>query len=172
MSGMRRYVPLITAAAVITILFGTMYGMVQQTIRLSAYDAPHQAIDAYVANRDASESNFTRINLAADSNVFVIAYGSDGRPIGGDGYLNGKLGVVPIGVLQHAHAGHENTVTWQPQPGVRLAVVVAKDGNSYILAGQSLKSYEDRIGQIGQVAFFGWLLALLVLGTGFALTKK
>jgi ABC-type amino acid transport system permease subunit len=172
MLAMKRYALLTTAAAVVSILFGTMYGMVQQSIRLSAYDQPRQAIDAYVANRNASESNFTRINLAADSNVFVIAYDSNGRATGGDGYLNGKLGVVPFGVLQHARAGHENTITWQPQAGVRLAVVVAKDGTNYILAGQSLKSYEDRIGQVGQVAFFGWLLTLLVLGTGFALSKK
>lgn len=166
---MHRYARLLAVLAVITIMFGTVYGMVQQSIRLSAYDAPRQAIDAYVANRNASESNFSRINIAVDSNVFVIAYDQNGKPVGGDGYLDGKLAVVPIGVLQHARAGHENAVTWQPQPGVRLATVVAKDGNSYILAGQSLKSYEDRTDRITRMAVFGWLLAVVITVVGFGL---
>jgi hypothetical protein len=138
--------------------------MVQQAERLSANDAPRQAIDAYVANRDASQSNFTRINLAADSNVFVIVYNAQGKPIAGNGYLDGKLGVIPLGVLQHARDGHENAVTWQPRAGIRLATVVAKDGNQYVTAGQSLKMFEERIAYIGQGAFAGWVVSMIVLG--------
>ena len=164
---MQRRSQLITLLALITVVIGTMYGMVQQSIRLSAYDAPRQAIDAFVANRDASESNFTHINLAADSNVFVIVYDAQGHAVGGDGYLGNKLAVVPIGVLKHARSGHENTVTWQPQSGVRLATVVAKDGDQYILAGQSLKPYEDRTSRIIRIAVLGWLIAVMLTLVGF-----
>jgi len=163
---MKRFGLLLAAAVLVTVVIGTCYGMVQQSIRLSANDAPRQAIDAYVANRDASQSNFTRINLAADSNVFVLVYDSNGKPVGGDGYLDDKPAVIPIGVLQHAKDGHENAVTWQPKSDVRLATVVAKDGNQYIMTGQSLKMYEERIHTVGQVAFAGWVMSMLVIVAG------
>lgn len=164
---MQRNARLLAILALISVMMATMYGMVQQSIRLSAYDAPRQAIEAYVANRNASESNFTHINLTADSNVFIIVYDGHGKPVAGDGYLGNKLAVVPFGVLQHARAGRENTVTWQPQAGVRLATVVAKDGAQYILAGQSLKSYEDRTARISRIAALGWVLAVMSSIVGF-----
>jgi hypothetical protein len=163
MQHMKRFGVLLSAAVLVTVVIGTCYGMAQQSIRLGANDAPRQAIDAYVANRDASQSNFTKINLAADSNVFVLIYDTNGKAIGGDGYLDNKLAVIPVGVLQNAKDGHENAVTWQPKSGVRLATVVGKDGNQYIVAGQSLKMFEERIHTVGQVAFAGWVVSMLVL---------
>ncbi|HZK78375.1 MAG TPA: hypothetical protein VFC35_05655, partial [Gemmatimonadaceae bacterium] len=65
----------------------------------------------------------------------------------------------------------EARVTWQPEPGVRMATVVTRNPGSsggFIVVGRSLLETESRIQQLGTLLFLGWgatLVGLLILVT-------
>ena len=71
----------------------------------------------------------------------------------------------PAGVFAVAKQNGENRRTWQPEPGVRNAIVVlpySVDGEQgYVIGGHSLRETEDRERfLLGQIAF-GVLMTLL-----------
>jgi hypothetical protein len=61
--------------------------------------------------------------------------------------LDGAPQMPPKGVLASA-TDRQNRITWQPQSGVRIALVVQHFGgtnqNGYVLVGRSLKDAEVR----------------------------
>jgi hypothetical protein len=76
--------------------------------------------------------------------------------------------VVPSGVLQTARASGVDTVTWQPEPGLRMAIVARSSVGRVVVAGQSLAPYEDRDRITMIFLALGWLGSLVVLGAGYA----
>ena len=68
-------------------------------------------------------------------------------------------------------ANGEERVTWQPEPGVRMATVVVRNpgpAGGFIVVGRSLSETESRIGQLGSLLFLGWaatLIGVLILVT-------
>lgn len=89
--------------------------------------------------------------------------------IASSGRLHGQLRTVPEGVLKSVKANGEERVTWQPEPGVRMATVVVKNPGSsggFIVVGRSLYETETRIQQLGSLLFLGWaatLVGILIL---------
>jgi hypothetical protein len=62
-------------------------------------------------------------------------------------------------------------VTWQPEPGLRMAVVARPAaGNAVVVAGQSLSPYEERDRMALTVLAAGWLGSIVVLAAGYAAT--
>jgi hypothetical protein len=61
-------------------------------------------------------------------------------------------------------------VTWQPEPGLRMAVVARQAPGGVVVAGQSLTPFEDgdRMSQLFLAA--GWLGSLVVLAGAYAAT--
>jgi len=57
-------------------------------------------------------------------------------------------------------------ITWQPQRGIRQALVIKKtEANNlyFVAAGRSLRKVEERIGLLAQQVAFGWVSSLLIL---------
>ncbi len=167
---MRRVLPWLAGAAVVTALFGSLYIAVQQVERLGADDAP-QRLASQVASelRGGSRSVFSprTVDLSSGLAAFVIVYDSGDRPVSGNGELDGQLASVPRGVLDDTRRDRSvHHVTWQPEPGLRFATVEIAVGDRVVLAGQSLSPAEARIDSLGLLIAVGWI-GTMVLGAAF-----
>jgi hypothetical protein len=163
-------------AVLVTVILGTTYTLVQQYGRSSANDQPTMLAESIAAEmKDASAQTtlpLGKLNVATSLQPFIVIYNKSYKPVAGTGYLNGKLPSVDKGVLQHATAGHSNAVTWQPQKDVRIAAVVVKQGDYYVLGGQSLRLTEARDSHILRLAALGWVAAMVCLGAGYWMLNK
>src|SRR5450432_2619430 len=113
---------------IITIIFGVLYATVQQNYRSSADDPQIQMaceINLKLHEGKAINSFFAdSISIAQSLSPFVVLYDANGKPLRSSGYLNGKMPELPRGVFDFAKANGEHNVTWQPQSGVRMAMVI------------------------------------------------
>lgn len=153
---------------IITILSGTIYVASQQILRQSAND-PQIAIAEDVKSRleigGSPEAYGTPTPVAIESSLlpYVVIFDDSGSAISYSGILNGKPPTLPAGVFTHARE-HENTVTWQPESGVRQAIVVIHyDGPKpgFVMAGRSLQETETRENQLTLLVGVGWLIGML-----------
>lgn len=170
-----KYRHYVLGTIIITTVFASMYGLVQQLGRMQANDTPTllatQVAKQLDADQGLSSVNMGATNLAKDPIPFVIIYDKKGKAVGGSGYLDNKLAVIPKGVLEHAKSGKNNEVTWQPQSGVRIAsvTVVAKD--YYVLGGQSLESTENRATQLLKLTALGYGTSLAIMAIYIAISR-
>ena len=167
MRSMKRYLPFGAVVIVLTIIFGTAYGIGQQILRLSANDPQIQLAHEVAAqlNDGAKIENVVgayKVNMSQSLATFVIVYDQNGTPVGGTGYLDGTRAKAPIGVLKAADKQSDNRVTWQPKDNVRIASVTVKANNYYVLAGRSLREVEAREQKILQIALSGLVASLLI----------
>jgi len=160
---LRLWLALVGAA---TLIIGSSYAMVQQSTRLSADDLP--LTTAQVAKQELqSGSNAKDIvpslktNLKTDTSVFTIITDDSKHVIASSATLDGKTPLPPNGVFSFANAHGSDHFTWQPESGVRIATRVITYGKSpdggFIITGQSLKQYEDRISTYTYIALAAWL---------------
>ena len=154
--------------AVATILFGTIYVVVQQLDRSQANDAPLRLASQVAAElregQSATVNAQPHVDLSRSLAPFVVIENSQGVATAGSGYLRGSLVSLPTGVLSSAAKTGRDDVTWQPASGLRFATVTLKVGNQFVTAGQSLAPSEDRLGDLQLLVGFGWLASMLVIG--------
>lgn len=152
---------------VLAVVFGTMYGLVQQMGRLQANDTPTllatQAAKQLDAGLGLDSIQMGGTNLQNNPVPFVIIYDKQGKAVGGSGYIDKQLAVVPKGVLTHASTGKNNAVTWEPKSGVRLATVVVAAKEYFVLGGQSLKQTEAHAQHMLWLTLAGYVASLLIL---------
>ncbi|MFP3579034.1 hypothetical protein [Arthrobacter sp. fls2-241-R2A-200] len=167
---MSRIIGWIAAAAVVTVVFCSVYIAFQQSGRRSADIAPAAAAASAVQMLATSVPSVPRLELTPESGVFVLVYGSDDRPEAGTATLHGVLPTVPAGVLDTARRSGADAVTWQPEPGLRLAVVARSAEGKVVVAGQSLAPYEATDTMVMVYLMLGWFGCVLLLGAGFAVS--
>ena len=102
---------------------------------------------------------------------FVTVVDDGGRIVRSSGMLHGEPRTVPIGVLAHVRDKGEEHVTWQPEPGVRVATSIVQTHSAprrFVIAGRSLQLAEERIARFQSLILLAWggmLIALaLVVG--------
>ena len=154
---------------VIGIMFVTLYVTAQQVLRTNA-NWPQIQIAEDVAAQ-LNNNNLTPQSLIGNSvdmskslASFTSIYDVTGRTVTGSGYLDGQVAVPPKGILTSAEGQPYNAVTWQPKSGVRIAAVVVKAKNYYVLSGRSLVEVEKNEGQILTITLVGGLLSLVIVG--------
>jgi len=171
---MKKQAPWLAAAVILTIIFATLYGAVQQSLRLGANDPQIQlAEDAANRLNDGSspkDVSSGHIDMGSSLAPFVVVYNKQGQALAGSGYLAGSLPTIPLSVLMSAHSGHDNTVTWQPQGSLRFASVEVAADNYYVLSGRSLREVEKRETEIMDIAALGWFMSLLAIAVSYWLT--
>jgi hypothetical protein len=167
---MRSLLPWFGTAAIIFLIFGTIYGTVQQSQRHDAnYPQIQLAEDAATA-LDAGADPATLItdkkDFGASLAPFVIIYDKSGKLLATSGWLgsSGEVPAVPFGVLKAAEGQMYHFVTWQPQDNVRIAAVTVAAKNYYILSGRSLKEVETNEQKTFELSVLGGAAALAVLG--------
>jgi hypothetical protein len=161
----------LAAAAIITILAALIYASVQQAHRSAAND-PQLQIAGDIGNELRKSGTPGRwmngdiIEISQSLSVFTILFDGRKEPVKSTGLLNGRLPHLPEGVFAFARDEGENVFTWQPQAGVRAAVVlrpVQSSSYAFVAVGRSLTEIEKREHNLLQMAFISWLLCMGVL---------
>ncbi len=153
-----------------TLVLGASYTMVQQSTRLSANDIPlslsqtiSNELDSGSSPNDVIASQM--VNLASNTNPFIIITDDSKHVLASTAHLNGQTPLPPAGVFSYTDAHGSDHFTWQPADNVRLATRVVAYGTKgkdagFIITGQSLKPYEDRIQVYGELALIAWFAVL------------
>jgi len=172
----RQFIPL---AVAVTLLCALMYLGFQQMYRANLNDPQIQiASDVRSAlNAGAEPKNIitpgNQINVANSLATFVIIYGKDKKPVAASGHIKDKIPSLPDGVFSNVDKNKEVRITWEPQKDVRIAAVVEKSNNNYVLVGRSMKEVENRIGIMGMQILIAWAaILILVYGSVLLVNQK
>jgi len=157
-------------AAVTTILCLLVYATVQQTLR-NAADDPQIQLAEDAADALASGAPVSSVVPPAPTDIarslapFTMVLDGKGGVVATSGLLHGRAPAVPPGILEFAKARGEHRVTWQPEPGVRIASVVLAFGGAapgFVVAGRSLRETGRRTAQLVTFVTAAWLMALAI----------
>ncbi len=106
-----------------------------------------------------------KVDIAKSLAPYITVFDATGKTIASSAQLNGQIPTIPSGVFDYVRQHGEDRITWQPQPGVRSAVVVTQfqgPNSGFVLAGRSLREVEIREDDILHIVELGWLAMLLV----------
>jgi hypothetical protein len=154
---------------VATLVLGAAYTMAQQSTRLSANDLP--LTTSQVAKQELQSGSdakdvvpVLKTNLRNDTSVFMIITDSTQHVLASSAVLDSKTPLPPKGVFDFANTHGSDHFTWEPASGVRSATQVTTYGqapnNGFVITGQSLKPYEDRINTFGLIALAAWVASV------------
>jgi len=169
-------------AIVVTGLIGLLYAAVQQDLRQGANDPQIQMAEdaaAKLADGQSVQSVVPseKVDIAKSLAPYLIIFDANGNPIASSAQLDGQTPTVPSGVFDSVRQNGEDRITWQPQAGVRSAVVVTQFKGStsgFVLAGRSLREVEKREDGLMQILVAGWVVMMLVtfVATGILFRKS
>ena len=106
----------------------------------------------------------TAVDLARDQSPFVAVYDASGAALASSATLRGQPPSLPAGVLQFAQRNGGHRLSWQPQPGLRQALVIVPvhgRGAGFVVAGRSLRETERRKLQVLHLGLIAWVAGLL-----------
>ncbi|MBP9751088.1 MAG: hypothetical protein KBC95_04565 [Candidatus Peribacteraceae bacterium] len=172
----RLVLPLLLA----TLLSGLLFATVRQTLRAIADDPQVQiAEDAAVALEIGVEPRSLlpgmQTEVERSLSPFIAVYDPDGVPLVSSALLDGTLPKLPSDVLD---ATRQRRLTWTPEPGVRIALVVqpyAGQKSGFVAVGRSLRETGRRTAAAAAMIAIGWLLtvgAIAAAGTWQERAKK
>lgn len=159
-------------AAIITLLCGIIYIVVQQNYRMNANDSQFQIVEdaANALNNGADPKSLipstTNVEISKSLAPFFIIYDDAENIAATNATLNGKPIKIPPGVITYVQKNGSDAASWQPQLGVRQAMVAIHTtaGKGYIVvAGRSLRKVEERIALLGEQVLFGWACSLVAM---------
>lgn len=154
---------------VATLVLGGAYAMVQQSTRLSADDLPlSTAQTAKQELQNGSSPNDVvpslKTHLRTDTSDFMVITDESQHILASSAVLDGQTPLPPEGVFSFTTYHNTDHFTWEPKPGVRLATRVLKYGSGsdsgFIITGQSLKPYDERISTYSWIALAAWLASI------------
>jgi hypothetical protein len=162
---------------ILTVMGGAASLTFQQMLRRGANE-PQAQMAAFYASEIASgvkpDDAIPRnhVDLERSLQPFAIFYNDQGAPVTGTGYLNQTLPAPPPGVFHYLRTHPTDTVTWQPQPNVRIASVIHRVSGptpGFLLTGRSLLLVEQQESLFWRMVFIGWfvLVFLLIAGAAF-----
>jgi hypothetical protein len=131
--------------------------------------ASGQAVDTVVP--------MTTVDAAQSLAPFLTVLDDKGSIVASSGRVRGAIKAVPSGVLDHVRESGEEGVSWQPEPGVRIATVIVRYPSGFVLAGRSLLETERRRDRMGELIALAWLgiligVAVLVSATEAMMIRK
>jgi hypothetical protein len=172
-------------AIVITLLSGLIYVAIQQDMRQSfnepqlqiAGDAAHDLTEGptqgkldlvMAANGFSTASDngtdfyvLQPVDIAKSLGIYLMFFDEAGNPALSAATLHGVTPVPPAGVFEAARAHGENRITWQPEAGVRQAIVVIHYNGGFVLAGANMRELERREMHLEAVLGMGWVVTLI-----------
>jgi len=174
----KKWLPLAIATAG---LCGLVYLTVQQSLRMGANDPQIQmAEDAASALAGGGKVDTlvpsTKVDIANSLAPFIMVFDDSGNVLASSATLHGTTPAYPTGVLDYTRQHGEDRVTWQPEVGVRMATVVVRYDNGFVLAGRSLREIEKRESQTEQLSGLAmltiWVITLIVVVLGELIGHK
>lgn len=177
MNFLRRFLPLSLLA---TSLCGIIFVTGQQMLRISANDPQIQMAEDIAQQLSTANDTFQittlpRINIGASLAPFVIIFDANGKILSSSGELDGKMPLLPDGVLAYTKEHDENRFTWQPKAGVRIASVVKHFSGrttGYVLSGRSLREVEKQVDSLEKYVLVGWLGTQILMAVVLLITTE
>ena len=169
------FISLLPVALAATVLFLTIYFVMEQNYRSNANDPQIQMAQDEANNLNTTQgtgfSYGQNVDLSKTLATFNVIYDNNGKLITPT-VANGASATLPSGVASYAKKHGEDIFTWNIN-NTRIAAVVEKFDRGYVLVGRSLKEIDKRIGQMAGLVFIFWLISLVVLyGSGYFLQKN
>jgi hypothetical protein len=165
---------------ILTLMGGAASLTFQQMLRRGANQPQAQMAAAY-ASQITSEAKpvdtipSNHIDLEQSLEPFAIFYDDQGAPSAANAFLNNAIPAPPRGVFNYLRTHGTDTVTWQPQPNVRIAAVILRVSGpnpGFILAGRSLSIVEEQESLFWRMVFIGWFVLVFLLIAGAALLNR
>ena len=97
-----------------------------------------------VARRRRTSSQSNKIDISQSLAPYLVIYDTSHQIVASSATLHGEPLAPPSGVFDNAQTSGMNVLTWQPEAGVRSAIVVKSYPGGFVLAGRSLQSVEER----------------------------
>lgn len=147
-----------------------LYGVAQQVLRQGADDPQIQIAEDTATKLAAGQQaqNLVpsdKVDIATSLAPYIIVFDATGKPIASSAQLNGQTPTIPSGIFDDVRQTGEDRITWEPQPGVRSAIVVTQvkgPVSGFVLAGRSLREVEKRENGILLIVTVGWIGLLFV----------
>lgn len=159
----RKFLPFFV---VLVFVFGGLYIGCQQLIRQTANLEPLEAVrDAGTAISNGVIPTLVSgnhpVDLKNSASVFLQIFDEKGNLISGSARLDGQSPLPPKDVFAKARKSGQNRFSWQPQKGVREAVVLMHiaPNKGFVLSGVSLSEPEKLANRLGWLFFAIWLFA-------------
>lgn len=166
---------------IVTGLVALHYLGMQQYVRLALNDEPNEIATDITAQLAPSSSlanvslNKNPVDLKDSLSSFTLIYGADKKQIAASSDLNGKAPSIPEGVLDFAKSHGENRITWQPENGLRYAIVVKyfnDKSEGFVVVGKSLKESEKKQSALLLESVATWTVLQVVTLVAFVLIIK
>jgi hypothetical protein len=175
-------VAFLSQLVVISLICAMLYLTVQQCYRMGAND-PQLQISSNICDRLSRGQpagnlfNGDSLDIARTQSTFGVLFDPSGQPIQSTGLLNGKMPHLPSGVFAFTKDKGEDRISWQPERGVRIAMViqqVSAPGIGFVGIGRSLKDVEERIQNLGWMVLICWLISIgvVIVNAIFQLKKN
>ncbi len=168
-----QWIPL---AALTVLLTGMIYVATQQSYRSGANDPQIQmatdavnALEGGASPQDLVAAN--KIDIAQSLAPYLAIYDTSHQLVATSATLHGGPLALPSGVFDNAQANGMNVLTWQPDSGVRSAIVVKAYPGGFVLAGRSLQSVEERETNLEQLLLIGGLATLALTFAAIFVTR-
>jgi hypothetical protein len=150
------------------LLVGITYSVGEQMLRQGANEPQlgnaHDLANA-LANSPAGPSTLSpSVDIGASLSPYLVVYNAYGTPVTGTGTLHGALPALPAGVFDVVRGKGEDRITWQPEMGVREAIVVvpvAGGAGGFVMGGRSLAYVEQEERELGFLCLAGLAAMLL-----------
>jgi hypothetical protein len=165
---------------ILTLMGGSASLTFQQMLRRGANEPQAQMAASYasqIASGAKPEDTIphNHIDLKQSLEPFAIFYDDHGAPSVANASLNNAIPAPPNGVFNYLRKHGTDTVTWQPQPNVRIAAVahrVSGPTPGFILVGRSLRLVEEQESLFWRMVFIGWFVFVLLLMVGAAILSR
>lgn len=152
----------------ITLLSGLLYVAVQQVYRQDANDPQVQVAEDVAKILEGGEdptalSEQSQTDLRQSLAMFILVYDKDGKPVAGNGQLDGKQPDFPKSALDAAK-DKQNRLSWQPTNDLRFAAVIQSYGGQtpgFVVAARSMRDIEKRIKTMTEMIAIGWAVTLV-----------
>jgi hypothetical protein len=170
----------LTIGLILTLMGGSAAATFQQMLRRGANQPQIQMAASYAAKissgvKPEQAIPHNNIDLEQSLEPFAIFYDDQGAPTASNGHLNQAIPSPPRGVFNYLRIHDTDTVTWQPQPNVRIAAVIHRVSGptpGFLLAGRSLRMVEEQESLFWGMVFLGWFLLVFLLVAGAALLSR
>lgn len=165
----------LTTILLITVIYGTMYAAIQSLYRSTAND-PQIAVAQTIVSKLEEGQSFEDViptdsyDIAKSGESFVMVYDEQGEPLLSSGYLHDEIPLLPSGVFDFTKQHGEDRISWLPERGVRVALIVRHFSGSgsdidsgFVAVGRSLFETEKRISQLTYLLLSGWLISMATI---------
>ena len=163
--------PIAAAATLMAVLASVL---TQQHLAVAAHNPQAKMAEQAVARLDSGTDVRSivpakTIDMVSSSDPYLVVFDRARHVLISSAALHGRSPEFPASLFSNLPFRGEREITWQPETGVRTAVVVARWTRGFVLAGQSLGPSSNLEREVWLVAVLGWLASLSATALGAVL---